>query len=160
MSKPHHTSSATRSPWSSRGARWWARPTHVLAGFWQKSAGWALPRDQRGEGYWQLTRGNTAQIGFCLLMVFASGWGQTFLLSIFQPYWMRALDLDPSQMGLIYGGATLASGLLLPWAGPWLDRAGAISAGSITLLGLALFSAMARNDGSSCATGDSTRCSE
>jgi MFS family permease len=115
----------------------------VLAGFWQKSSSWALPRDQRGEGYWQLARGNTAQMGFCLLLVFASGWGQTFLLSIFQPYWMRALELDTADMGLIYGGATLASGLLLPWAGRWLDRAGPISSGTITLLGLAFFSALA-----------------
>lgn len=125
---------------TSRG--WWARPTHVLAGFWEKSAGWALPRDQRGEGYWPLARDNSPQIGFCLLFVFASSWGQTFLLSVFQPHWMRALDLDPADMGLIYGGATLASGLLLPWAGRWLDRTNPVLMGTITLLGLAFFSVL------------------
>lgn len=141
--KPERHSSATRHPWTFTGARWWARPTHVLAGFWQKSAGWALPRDRRGEGYWQLARNNSPQIGFCLLFVFASSWGQTFLLSVFQPHWMLALRLNPAEMGLIYGAATLASGLLLPWAGRWLDRASPALTGTVTLLGLAFFSALA-----------------
>lgn len=138
-----HTSSATRRSWSSPGERWWARSAHVLGGFWQKSVGWTIPRDERGGGYWQLAREHSAEIGFCLLFVFASGWGQTFMLSVFQPYWMRALDLNPAEMGLIYGGATLASGLLLPWAGRWLDRASPALTGTVTLLGLTCFSLLA-----------------
>jgi MFS family permease len=139
--RERNPSSAGRT-WRYTGRRWWARRRHVLAGFWQKSAGWALPPDQRGEGYLQLARQNSPQLGFCLLFVFASSWGQTFLLSIFQPHWIRALQLDPADIGLIYGAATLASGLMLPWAGRWLDRESPGYTGTVTLLGLAAFSTM------------------
>lgn len=86
-------------------------PVRVLAGFWEKAGAWALPTDHQGEGYGQVARHNGPRIGFCLLFVFASSWGQTFLLSVFQPAWMAALDLGPGAMGALYGGATLASGL-------------------------------------------------
>jgi len=118
----------------------------VLAGFWEKAGAWALPRDARGEGYGQVLRTRSVEIGFCTLFVFASGWGQTFLLSIFQPHWRAALDLSTGEMGTLYGAATLASGLLLPLAGRWLDRASSGLAAGVTLAGLtaaALLSAVA-----------------
>ncbi len=93
-------------------------PVRVLAGFWEKAGAWAVPVDSRGEGYWTVARQNTPQVGFCLLFVFASSWGQTFLLSVFQPSWMQALAIGPGTMGAIYGGATLASGLLLSATAP------------------------------------------
>lgn len=118
-------------------------PVRILAGFWEKAGAWALPTDRQGGGYWQVARHSGPQIGFCLLFVFASSWGQTFLLSVFQPAWMAALDLGPGAMGAIYGGATLASGLALSLSGRWLDRTPARRLGTVTLLGLAACSLLA-----------------
>lgn len=113
----------------------------MIAGFWEKAGGWLLPRDAQGEGYWELARTRAPQVGFCLLFVFASGIGQTFLLSIFQPHWMRELGVSSTQMGALYGGATLASGLVLSWTGRWLDSLPARRTGLLVLTGLAVFSA-------------------
>jgi MFS family permease len=110
-------------------------------GFWARVGGWALPRDARGEGYQDLTRGHAPEVGFCLLFVFASSWGQTFLLAVFQPYWVRELGITAGTMGTLYAAATLGSGLLLPWAGRWLDRAAPPFTGTVTLLGLSFFAA-------------------
>lgn len=112
-------------------------PVRVLAGFWEKAGAWALPTDDQGGGYGQVARYHGPQVGFCLLFVFASSWGQTFLLSVFQPAWMATLGLGPGAMGALYGGATLASGLALSLAGRWLDHTPARRLGTVTLLGLA-----------------------
>ncbi|HUG09802.1 MAG TPA: MFS transporter [Opitutaceae bacterium] len=113
-------------------------PSRIVAGFWEKAGAWALPRDSRGEGYGPILRERWVEISFCTLFVFASSWGQTFLLSIFQPSWREELSLSKGAMGALYGGATLASGLLLPLAGRWLDRAPSDRAAAVTLAGLAI----------------------
>lgn len=110
----------------------------VVAGFWEKAGAWAVPRDAKGEGYFHLAKRRPAEIGFCMLFVFSSSWGQTFLLSIFQPYWREEIGLSASEMGSLYGIATLASGLLLPVAGRWLDNALSGRAAVAACLGLTL----------------------
>lgn len=120
-----------------------APPLRLIAGFWEKAGAWALPRDARGEGYADLLRGRKADIGFCMLFIFASGWGQTFVLSLFQPHWRATLGLSNAAIGALYGGATLASGLLLPAAGRWLDRTPTGRAAAVTLAGLMLGSLLA-----------------
>jgi len=60
-----------------------ARPRWFLGKIHQSRAATRSP----GRG---LLAPGPEQFGFCLLFVFASAWGQTFLLSVFQPYWMRA----------------------------------------------------------------------
>lgn len=110
----------------------------LLAGFWEKAGAWALPVDAQGEGYLPLVRRHRFELGFCLLFIFSSSFGQTFLLSVFQPEWLRVFNLTPGQMGSLYGVVTLISGLLLPWAGRWLDRSSARSTATITLIGLGL----------------------
>lgn len=118
-------------------------PWRGIAGFWEKAGAWAMPMDRQGGGYLDVTRDHGPAVGFCLLFVFASSWGQTFLLSVFQPHWMRALHLSPGQLGALYGGATLASGVLLMLGGRWLDQTSPARAAGITLGGLALFSLLA-----------------
>lgn len=110
---------------------------------WVRVRSWLLPTDHTGGGYWEVVRYDAPRVGFCLLFVFASGLGQTFLLSLFQPHWMRDFGLSAGAMGLVYGIATLASGLLLPLAGRWLDRTHPTTAGLITLVCLAGFGALA-----------------
>jgi len=115
----------------------------MLAGFWEKAGAWALPGDSRGQGYGHLLRERRAEIGFCTLFIFASGWGQTFLLSIFQPHWREAIGLSTGGMGTLYGTATLASGLLLPAVGRWLDRTSTSRAAAAAVGGLTLAAILA-----------------
>jgi MFS family permease len=95
---------------------------YVPAGFWERTGLWRLRQGVSSSNYWGFLRADPATLGFCLLWVFASGLGQTFFLSIFQPYWLTSLGLGTGSMGLIYGSATLASGLLLQQMGRWVDH--------------------------------------
>lgn len=141
MSRKNDSAEADRPETGPSGSG--SPPLRMLAGFWEKAGAWALPVDARGEGYWVFARRHAAGISFSLLFVFMSSFGQTFLLSIFQPHWMRLLGISPGAMGAIYGGATLASGLILPAAGRWLDATSPKRAAATTLLGLGLFCALA-----------------
>ncbi|NBB78550.1 MAG: MFS transporter [Verrucomicrobia bacterium] len=95
---------------------------YIPAGFWEKSGLWRLRRGVSESDYLAFLRADPAALSFCLLWIFGSGLGQTFFLSIFQPYWADELGLGTGPMGLLYGTATLGSGLLLQRLGRWVDH--------------------------------------
>lgn len=72
--------------------------------------------------YWQFYRREAPLLTYGLLLTLISSVGQTFLVSLFVPDFLDAFPLDEGSFGLLYSGATLTSGLLLPWVGKWLDR--------------------------------------
>jgi len=92
--------------------------------------------------YLQLLRQYPRHIGYGLLHYFFSGPGQSFFIALYIPSFLATLDLMPVlDLGLalgldlggshepehlafdwLYAGATLLSGLTLPWVGHWLDR--------------------------------------
>ena len=94
----------------------------IPGGFWEKSGVWRLRRGISESSYLAFLRADPAALFFCLLWIGGSGLGQTFFLSIFQPYWLASLGLNTGSMGLLYGTATLGSGLLLQQLGRWVDR--------------------------------------
>jgi MFS family permease len=51
-----------------------------------------------------------------------SSFGQTFLISLFVPYFLSAFNLSNASFGTLYSAATLSSATLLPWLGQWIDR--------------------------------------
>jgi MFS family permease len=55
------------------------------------------------------------------LLNFSSSFGQTFFISIFAAQIMRDYGLSDGDWGRIYGAGTLASGLLMIWAGAFTD---------------------------------------
>jgi MFS family permease len=114
---------------------------------------WVLPRGQVEDGYAALWRKRSEDICFCGLFIFASGLGQTFLISLFQPYWRAALDLSAGALGALYGIATLISGLLMPWTGRWLDGVSSGQAAGLTLAGLTVACIMAAGATSSLTLG-------
>ncbi|MFP3853754.1 MAG: MFS transporter, partial [Anaerolineales bacterium] len=61
-------------------------------------------------------------IGFGLLTATLSGFGQTFFIGLFNPNIREVFELSHGDIGLLYGGATLASAVLLTYAGRWYDR--------------------------------------
>lgn len=85
---------------------------------------WGRSRLRRGllqSSYLSFLRGNPAALSFCLLWMCGSGLGQTFFISMFQPYWLVNLGLNQGSIGLLYAAATLGSGLLLRGLGRWVD---------------------------------------
>ena len=59
---------------------------------------------------------------FALLATFSSGFGQTFFVAVFGGEIRAAFDLSHTHYGLLYGGATVISALLLLQAGSLADR--------------------------------------
>jgi MFS family permease len=61
-------------------------------------------------------------IGFGALLTFFSGFGQTFLLSLYIPDLEKLLSINNTAFGGLYAAATMGSALTLPWIGAWYDR--------------------------------------
>jgi MFS family permease len=72
--------------------------------------------------YWRFLREEPELISYGMLLTLLSSFGQTFLISLFVPSIQGHFGLSQAGFGALYSGATLASGLLLPWAGRAIDR--------------------------------------
>lgn len=59
---------------------------------------------------------------FGLSFTFFSSFGQTFLLSLFVPFFLRDFQLSNAGFGSLYSLATLGSALILPYLGKWIDH--------------------------------------
>ncbi|MFP4161273.1 MAG: MFS transporter [Ectothiorhodospira sp.] len=73
-------------------------------------------------GYLRFVRRNGRFLLFGLLAAALSGFGQTFYIGVFGGVLRADFGLSHGQYGLIYSLATLGSGLLVAWAGGWIDR--------------------------------------
>lgn len=73
-------------------------------------------------------------IAFGFLATFMSSFGQTFLLGLFSPKFQAAVGIDSAYLGILYGAATLASGMLLFWAGGFMDRLPLSRAVGVTMI--------------------------
>ncbi len=60
-------------------------------------------------------------LSFGFTFTFFSSFGQTFLISLFVPFFLTAFDLSNASFGSIYSVATLASAFSLPFIGKWID---------------------------------------
>ncbi|MDR9437404.1 MAG: MFS transporter [Thiohalophilus sp.] len=76
-----------------------------------------LPRD-----YLAFLWAHRRLLAFGLLTAMLSGFGQTFYIGLFNPQLRDSFNLGHGELGLVYGGATLASALLLTWLGKLYDR--------------------------------------
>ena len=72
--------------------------------------------------YWRLLREQTSLLTYGVALTFMSSVGQTFLVSLFVPYFVASFALSEGGFGLLYSGATLGSAFLLPWIGRRMDR--------------------------------------
>ncbi|MEX2595654.1 MAG: MFS transporter [Salibacteraceae bacterium] len=66
---------------------------------------------------------NFGLLGFGVLLSYFSGFGQTFLLSLYVPSIEALLSISNTQFGTIYATATIGSALTLPWLGGYFDKA-------------------------------------
>lgn len=61
-------------------------------------------------------------LSFGLTFTFFSSFGQTFLISLFVPFFLSNFNLSNAAFGSLYSVATLTSALSLPFLGKWIDR--------------------------------------
>lgn len=61
-------------------------------------------------------------LSFGLTFTFFSSFGQTFLISLFVPFFLANFNLSNTGFGSLYSLATLSSALTLPWFGKWIDH--------------------------------------
>lgn len=59
---------------------------------------------------------------FGLSFTFFSSFGQTFLISLFVPYFLQDFNLSNASFGSLYSLATLSSAAILPYLGQWIDH--------------------------------------
>jgi len=72
--------------------------------------------------YLAFVRKERRLLTFAISFTFFSSFGQTFLLSLFVPYFLTAFDLSNASFGTLYSLATLTGALALPYLGQWIDR--------------------------------------
>lgn len=72
--------------------------------------------------YFAFVRKERRLLSFAVSFTFFSSFGQTFLLSLFVPYFLTAFELSNASFGTLYSAATLAGAFALPWLGQWIDR--------------------------------------
>jgi len=61
-------------------------------------------------------------LSFGLSFTFLSSFGQTFLISLFVPYFLEDFALTNTTFGSMYSVATLVSAATLPYLGQWIDH--------------------------------------
>ncbi|MEK9660293.1 MAG: MFS transporter [Alphaproteobacteria bacterium] len=72
--------------------------------------------------YLRFVVANWHLLGFAFLLSFGSSFGQTFYISLSSAQIREAFDLTHGGFGLAFTVATLASGVVLVWAGRLIDR--------------------------------------
>ena len=81
-------------------------------------------------------------LSFGLSFTFFSSFGQTFLISLFVPYFLQEFQLSNAGFGSLYSVATLSSAVALPWLGKWIDHLPLRLYSTFVAVGLALASFM------------------
>ena len=71
--------------------------------------------------WWILISRHKNLVGFGFILTFFSGFGQTFLVSVYVPEILQAFEISNARFGSVYAIATLASALCLPWLGRYID---------------------------------------
>ncbi|HKK45338.1 MAG TPA: MFS transporter [Balneolaceae bacterium] len=72
--------------------------------------------------YLRFARKEKRILSFGLSFTFMSSFGQTFLISLFVPYFLKSFSLSNATFGSMYSAATLISAGTLPYVGKWIDH--------------------------------------
>lgn len=72
--------------------------------------------------YLAFVRKERRLLSFAISFTFFSSFGQTFLLSLFVPYFLISFDLNNTSFGVLYSFATVTGAIALPYLGQWIDR--------------------------------------
>lgn len=83
-------------------------------------------------------RANRAFLAAGFLLTFGSAFGQTFFISVFAGDIREEFGLSHADWGQIYSAGTIASAIVMVWAGALTDRLRVRSLGAIVIVGLAM----------------------
>lgn len=72
--------------------------------------------------YMQFVLKEKRLLSFGVTFTFFSNFGQTFLISLFVPFFLATFNLSNAAFGSLYSLATLSSAITLPFLGKWIDR--------------------------------------
>ncbi|THD69681.1 MFS transporter [Robertkochia marina] len=82
-------------------------------------------------------KANIRPVGFAWSMTFLSGFGQTFLLSLYVPELLRILDLEKAEFGSIYAVCTVVASVIMLSIGHTIDHKPVKRITTLVLLSLA-----------------------
>lgn len=88
--------------------------------------------------YALFVRDNANLLFFGFLLTFFSGYGQTFLISLYIPELGQAFQLSNTGLSSLYAGATLGSAFIFPWVGRYIDVTPLKRFSLFVLVGLAM----------------------
>lgn len=86
----------------------------------------------------EFIKNNIILLFFGFLFSLFSGFGQTFLISLYVPYLQQEFALSDSYFSSIYGLATIASAFTLTWLGRYIDKIVLTKFSVRVLIGLSL----------------------
>ena len=72
-------------------------------------------------GYALFVKSNANLLLFGFILTFFSGFGQTFLVSLYIPSLGDTFQLSKTGLSALYAGATLGSAFIFPWVGRYID---------------------------------------
>ncbi len=90
--------------------------------------------------FFYFVKGNFRTVSFGWLLTFLSGFGQTFLISLYVPEILEAFSISEGTFGSIYAGCTVTASLIMLSVGHTVDHKPAKLITALTVLGLGLSS--------------------
>ncbi|MFP4556209.1 MAG: MFS transporter [Bacteroidales bacterium] len=88
--------------------------------------------------YYQFFISNWKILLFAIVFTFFSGFGQTFLLSLYIPSFLKEFDINHTIYSTLYAAATLLSGFTIIFAGKIIDRVNLKVFAFVVIAGIAL----------------------
>ena len=90
--------------------------------------------------FFYFLRGNFRTVSFGWLLTFLSGFGQTFLISLYVPEILRSFAISEGTFGAIYAGCTITASVVMLSVGHTVDHKPAKKVTAYTVIGLAFSS--------------------
>lgn len=90
--------------------------------------------------FFYFLKGNFRTVSFGWVLTFLSGFGQTFLISLYVPEILKSFQISEGAFGSIYAGCTITASLIMLSVGHTVDHKPAKKVTAWTVIGLALSS--------------------
>jgi MFS family permease len=90
--------------------------------------------------FFYFLKGNFRTVSFGWILTFLSGFGQTFLISLYVPEILKSFQISEGAFGTIYAGCTISASLIMLSVGHNVDHKPAKKVTAFTVIGLALSS--------------------
>lgn len=90
--------------------------------------------------FYYFLRGNFRKVSFGWLLTFLSGFGQTFLISLYVPEILKSFSISEGTFGAIYAGCTVTASMIMLSVGHTVDHKPAKKVTALTVIGLGLSS--------------------